>query len=104
MIEVCFKRVFSVFQRYLNFQGSFLGVSRRIEWFSERPLKEIQGRFKGLKGCFKEVSRQFQRHLKKVSRVYKERVRLFQENFTKSCCMDLIAATRAEGGLVCIGV
>ena len=35
----------------------------------------------------------FQGCLKKVSSV-------FEENFTKSCCMDLIAATRAEGGLV----
>ena len=35
--------------------------------------------------------------LKKVSSV-------FQEKFTKSCCMDLIAATRAELGLVYVVV
>ena len=50
-----FKGSFNVASRI--FQGSFKGVSKKIEWFFERPLKEIQGRLKGLKGCFKEVSR-----------------------------------------------
>ena len=55
----------------------------KIEGFSGRPLKEIQGRFKGLKGCFKEVSRQFQRHLKKVSSVFKESVKCVSRKFHK---------------------
>ena len=65
---------------------------------------------KGVQGSFKDVLRRFQGCLKKVSRV-------FQENFKNSfkgvskkflrsfffqfvCCMDLIVATRADGGLV----
>ena len=76
----------------------------------------IQGRFKGIKkkfkGFFKGVSWQFQLRFKEVSRVFKESVkcvpRKFQIKFQEfsrmflqfCCCMDLIAATRAEGGLV----
>ena len=65
------------------------------------------------KGCFKGVSGQF----KEVSRGLKKLSRMFQENFKKNlkgisrmfqwcfvlrfCCgIDLIGATRAEGGLV----
>ena len=71
---------------------------------------------KKLKGCFKGVSRQFQRRLKKVSRVFKESVKCASRKFHKKfqgciknlkmefllqfCCMNLIAATRAEGGRV----
>ena len=66
-------------------------------------------------GCLKGVSRHFQRSFKEVSRVFKESVKssVFQENFKKKfqwflkivsikfcCCLDLIAATLAEGGLV----
>ena len=59
-------------------------------------------------GGFRDVLRKFQGGLKKVSSV-------FQENFIKSfkgvssfvlqfcCSMNLIAATRAEGGLVRLG-
>ena len=61
-------------------------------------------------GSFKGVSRQFKKCFEEVSRV--ESVKGFRENFKKKfqgcfknvsmqfCCMDLIAATRAEGGLV----
>ena len=70
-----------------KFQGFFKDVSRMFQ------------------ECFNDVSRRFQGCLKKVSIV-------FQENFIKSfkgvssfvlqfcCSMNLIAATRAEGGLV----
>ena len=55
-------------------QGSFKVVSRKIEWFSERPLKEIQRRFKGLKGCFKEVSMLLQEFFKDVFWVFQGRL------------------------------
>ena len=46
------------------FQGSFKGVSRKIEGCSERTSRVIQGRFKGIKkkfkGFFKGISWQFQ--------------------------------------------
>ena len=64
---------------YGKFQRCFKDFLRNVEWFSEKPLKKIQGRFKG---CFKGVSRQFQRHFKKVSRVFKEFVsRKFHKKF-----------------------
>ena len=74
----------------------------------QEVLKVLQGR--SLKG----VSRQFQRRCKEVSRVLKESVKFVSRNFQKQfqghfknvsmkfCCMELIAATRAEGGLVCL--
>ena len=63
---------------YGKFQRCFKDFLRNAEWFLEKPLKKIQGRFKG---CFKGVSRQFQRHFKKFQGCLKN---LFQENFTKS--------------------
>ena len=39
------------------FQDSFEGVSRKIKECSERPLSNIQGTFKKLKGCFKGISK-----------------------------------------------
>ena len=94
----CLREVSKVFQGYFQdilrvFQGR-LCVSRY--------LKEVQRVFQG---GFRDVLRKFQGCLKKVSSV-------FQENFIKSfkgvssfvlqfcCSMNLIAATRAEGGLV----
>ena len=83
MFQGCFQDILRVFQGRL-WGETFKGVSRY--------LKEVQRVFQG---GFRDVLRKFQGGLKKVSSV-------FQENFTKSCCMDLIAATRAEGGLVLI--
>ena len=65
-------------------------------------LKEVQRAFQG---GFRDVLRKFQGCLKKVSSVFKEN---FMKSFLgdssfvlKLCCsMNLIAATRAEGGLV----
>ena len=62
----------------------------------------------GIKGelkCFKEVSREFHGSFKGVPRVFqrcfKEVSRKLSGCFKKfSCCMALIAASRAEGGLV----
>ena len=44
------------------------------------------------------VLRQCQRCFKEISRVFKESVKCVSRKFC--CCMDLIAATRAEGGYV----
>ena len=68
-------------------------------------LRVFQGYQRVFQGGFRDVLRKFQGGLKKVSSV-------FQENFIKSskgvssfvlqffCSMNLIAAIRAEGGLV----
>ena len=81
----------------------------------------FQGSFKGLKRSFKVVSRKFRGCFMKVSRrwkfqgffmIFKGVPGVFQRCFKKvsrklsgcfkkvSCCMALIAASRAEGGLV----
>ena len=83
--------------------------------------RKLQGRLKGVLrevlGCFKEVSRVFHESLmeEEVSRmfqgcfmIFKDVSRVFQGSFKKtfkvfqkvSSCMALIAASRAEGGLV----
>ena len=56
------------------FQGKFQG---------EGSFKDVLRVFHDFQGCFQSVSRKLSRCLKKVS-----------------CCMALIAASRAEGGLV----
>ena len=93
VFQGCFQDILRVFQGRL-WGETFKGVSRY--------LKEVQRVFQG---GFRDVLRKFQGCLKKVSSV-------FQENFIKSfkgvssfvlqfcCSMNLIAATRAEGGLV----
>ena len=65
--------------------------------------RELQGYLKKFKGCFKGVSKQFQRGFES----FKENLIVFQECFNEilfdmTChvCMDLIAATQAEGGFV----
>ena len=75
-------------------------------------LETFKGASQVSKRSSKGVSRQFQRHFKEVlgvSSVFKEDFKKsfkgFQESFNKfffqfCCCKDLIAATRAEGGLV----
>ena len=73
------------------FQGSLKVVSRKFQW------------------CFEEVSRAFQRSYMDVSRVFHDFqgcfhsvLRKFQEKFqgVLKSFMALIAASRAEGGLV----
>ena len=86
---------------------SFKGVSTEFLGCFKEALKVFQECFKGvsrkIKGWFKGVSRQFQRGFES----FKENLIVFQECFNEvlfdmTChvCMDLIAATRAEGGLV----
>ena len=74
------------------FYGSFKGVSRKYQgcFIKVSFKRKFQGCFKGVlwilrmfPECFKEVSRKLSRSFRKVS-----------------CCMVLIAASRAEGGLV----
>ena len=76
-VKGSFKGVSSIFQ------GSFKGASRKINWCSEKPLKKIQGRFKVSKTNSKSVLWEFQRRVKKVSRVFKESVRCVSRKFHK---------------------
>ena len=71
----------------------------------EGVLRVLQGRFKGLsfkfhgRGSLKDVSRvfhDFQGSFKSVSRSFKKTFNAFQ----KSLMLHVIAASRAEGGLV----
>ena len=101
-------------------QGRFKDVAKKFQGsfkVASRILKEV---FRVFQGRLKGVSRQFQRCSKEVSMVFKESVkwcfkkfknkknvsRVFQECFNEGfvlqfcSCMDLIVATRAEGGLV----
>ena len=107
VFQGCFKGILSVFQRRL--WGCF-----------ERPFRVIQWSFKVSKISSKGVSRLFQRCFKDVSRVFKESVKcasrklhqkfqgciknLKMEFLLQFCCMNLIATTRAEGGLVYFGI
>ena len=131
-IEGCFNRVLNGFQWCLKdiqwvVEESFKGISRILK----AVLRVFQGRLRGvprdLQGRFKWGSRvskrssknflleclwQFLGCLKIVSSVFlkkfKQSFKSFQECFNGDlflhfcCCMDLIAATRAEGGLVSI--
>ena len=81
-----------------RFQRCFNSVSQVIQAF------EVS-----FKGSFKRVSRIFHRSFKEVSRKvlqclieFKGLARVFQccYVFKVNCCISLIAATRAEGGLV----
>ena len=96
-------------------------VSRKIEGCLEEVLKVFQGNFKGLQRSFNVLSRKFQGCFMKISgrrkfqgcfmifkgvplvfqRCFKEVSRKLSRCFEKvSSCMALIAASRAEGGLV----
>ena len=76
------------------FQGSFKSVSRKFQECFKEVLRVFQGSVKGV-SCFREeeVSRMFHDFL----RAFTECSRCFKKNL---CCMALIAASRAEGGLV----
>ena len=58
-------------------QGSFKGVSRKIEGCSKSLFRVIQGSFKYLK----EVQREFQGSFKDILRMLKKVSSVFQENF-----------------------
>ena len=105
----------------IKFQGRF----REVTWMFHESYTEdwrvFSGSFKGVsrkfQGCFIKVSKMFHKSFKdeEVSRkfrrcfmIFKGVSRVFQGSFKKtskcfkkvSCCMALIAASRAEGGLV----
>ena len=60
----------------------------------------FQGRFKGIKESFKKVQCVYQENFKKA---FNGVLRMFLRRFVLQfcCCLALIAATQAEGGLVC---
>ena len=66
------------------FQGSFKGVSMKIEEFLVSPLRVVLWCFKVCKRSSKGVSRQFQRCFQEDSSVLKKVSSVFQENFIKS--------------------
>ena len=78
----------------------FKGFSRVFQEVSRAFQLSLEGVSRGIsrtfKGCFMEVSMLFPKCLKEVSRQFS---RCFK---VVSCCMALIAATRAEGWLVTI--
>ena len=83
------------------FQGCYKDVLRELQEY----LKE--GCYKAVSKMFKEVSKAFKESTKCVSIKFQKKVsRVFHECFNEvlflqfCSCMDLIAATRAEGGLV----
>ena len=108
-IPLSFKWDSMVFKRssmvvWRKFQRCFNGASR----VSQRNTKGFSKKFPG---SFKAVLRKFQRvfkiSVKSVSRKLKKKkvARVFHQwsfVFQFCCSMDLIAATRAEGGLVII--
>ena len=69
---------------------------------TSRVFKEVTRLFKGVftlyQRCFYEVSRVFKDSVECVSRNCHKGVSKMFVKFC--CCMDLIAATQAEGGLV----
>ena len=84
-----FREVSRVFQEYFKvvfrkFQCSFIKASGRRKF--QGCFMIFMGIHRVFQRCFKEVSRKLSRCFKKVS-----------------CRMALIAASRAEGGLVWIG-
>ena len=79
-------------------------------------LDTFKGDSRQLQGYLKEVQRVFRESFKEGSRVFKESVKCVSRKFQRCfmnvlikflrffCCMDLIAATRAEGGLVLLNL
>ena len=98
MFEGSFKGVSRVFQ------GTSKGVSRKIEECSERPLSQIQGSLKVSKRSSK--AKAFKVCLMNVLSVIQGKVKKSFKCVSKKfvlqccCCLTLIAANRAEGGLV----
>ena len=74
--------------------------------FQENYIKSFKDVSRIFKRSSKVVSRQFVSFLRKYQGCLKKVSGVFQENYIKSFfllqfrCMNLIAATRAEGGLV----
>ena len=89
-----------VFQECLKGVRGFKGALRKFQGCCKKDSRVFQG-------SFNDVLRKCRGYLKKGSIVFKEIKikiivsRVFKNVSIKFCsCMDLIAATRAEGGLV----
>ena len=95
--------VLCAFQGCLN---DFIGVS--CQRCFKCVLKKLLGYFKSASKvlgrkfpkCSKEVLRCFQGKVNNVSKVFQSSLRVFQGSFVFYFCIALIAASRAEGGLV----
>ena len=89
-------------------------VSQGIQESFKKPFKQVSKRVsRGFQRCFKEfpynsqvsfkgVSRKFKDKCSGVSKIFQALIRVFQDCSVLKvyCCMSLIAATRAEEGLV----
>ena len=92
VFQGCYKSVSRLFQEYFKgvsfsrvFREFFKGVTRVFQAYIQRVSRMFQGSLKtNFKRCFKHYWKCF-------------KVVLFLKLY---CCMPLIAATRAEGGLV----
>ena len=92
-----------MFQDGGGFLETFKGASQVSKRSSKGVSREFQGSFKDilrkLQGCLKKVSSVVQENFKTK---FKGALRIFQLSFVLRfcCCIDLLAATRAEGELV----
>ena len=95
-IKGCFGEVITVFP------GTFKGVLKEVSRVFHKRFKEEDALrlFHDFQWCFQSVPECF----KVFQRCFKEILRELARCFQKvSCCMALIAASRADGGLVSNG-
>ena len=104
MFQESFQWVLRVLERSSKgipgkFQICFKGVSRKFKVCSKKDFRVLQGSFKSIsrkfQGCFKEKGWWVSKEIKRISIG-------FEASFVLQFCsyIYLIAATRAEGGLV----
>ena len=89
------------------FQGNFKGVLRKFKGVSRNNEVCLIGVLSGFQVYIKEVQRVLQGSFKgtyqeNIKRAFMGVLRMFHRHFALQfcCCLALIAATRAEGGLV----
>ena len=97
-------KVSKVYQAYFKefsraFQGRLRGIPRKFKGFPMEFQDSFKNILRNVQSCLKEVSSVFQENFKqKFHGCFKSVSMKFVLQFCSS--MDLIAATRAEGGLV----
>ena len=102
MLQECFKEFLRVCQgRLRGVWKTFKGHSREFEGYLKElgVSREFQIRFMEISGLFKRVLSMFQENSIKSLKCFSK---MFQQSFVLllCCCMTLIAATPAEGGLI----
>ena len=102
--RVCQTSYWSVSKFWRCFK-KFPRCFRKVSWVPQKDFKGVSRSFhRWFNGSFKRASRIFHRSFKKIFKVFNISLKLFwgcSVLFLKVYCwMSLIAATRAEGGLV----